>query len=108
VDRGGARPPERRRPKKRDRPSPGDRVTVTLPAPAPSALAAEEIPLDVVYQDADLLVLNKAAGMVVHPAPGHATGTLVNALLHAVGDLSGSAGCCAPASCTAWTATPAG
>lgn len=83
-------------PKKRDKPSPGDRITVTLPAPEPSKLAAEEIPLDVVYQDADLLVLNKAAGMVVHPAPGHSTGTLVNALLHAVGDLSGIGGVLRP------------
>lgn len=83
-------------PKKRDRPSAGDRITVTLPAAEPSPLAAEAIPLDVVYQDEDLLVLNKAAGMVVHPAPGHSSGTLVNALLHAVGDLSGIGGVLRP------------
>jgi 23S rRNA pseudouridine1911/1915/1917 synthase len=83
-------------PRKKDKPVPGDRVTVALPEPEPSPLAAEEIPLDVVYQDADLLVLNKAAGMVVHPAPGHSSGTLVNALLHAVGDLSGIGGVLRP------------
>ena len=83
-------------PKKRDRPAPGDRVSVTLPAPEPSPLAAEAIPLRIVYQDADLLVLDKAPGMVVHPAPGHSSGTLVNALLHAVGDLSGIGGVLRP------------
>lgn len=79
-------------PKKRDRPAPGDRVEVVLPPPEPSTVAAEEIPLDILYQDADLLVLDKPAGMVVHPAPGHRSGTLVNALLHAVKDLSGIGG----------------
>ena len=83
-------------PRKRDKPAAGDRITVTLPAAEPSPLAAEAIPLDVVYQDEDLLVLNKAAGMVVHPAPGHSSGTLVNALLHAVGDLSGIGGVLRP------------
>ena len=79
-------------PKKRDRPAPGDHVEVRLPAPEPSGVAAEEIPLDILYQDADLLVLDKPAGLVVHPAPGHRSGTLVNALLHAVRDLSGIGG----------------
>lgn len=83
-------------PKKRDRPAPGDRVEVRVPAPERSEVAAEEIPLDVLYQDADLLVLNKPPGLVVHPAPGHASGTLVNALLHAVGDLSGIGGVLRP------------
>ncbi len=83
-------------PKKRDRPKEGDRVEVRLPAPEPSGVAAEDIPLAVVYQDADLLVLDKPAGLVVHPAPGHRTGTLVNALLHAVGDLSGIGGVLRP------------
>lgn len=59
----------------------GDRIDVLLPLPKPSDLVAEDLPLNVVYEDADLLVVDKAAGMVVHPAPGHATGTLVNALL---------------------------
>lgn len=59
----------------------GDRVEVELPAPEPSGLEAESIPLSVVYEDDDLLVIDKPAGMVVHPAPGHSGGTLVNALL---------------------------
>ncbi len=59
----------------------GDLVNVEIPAPQPSGLFAEEIPLKVVYEDADLLVVDKPAGMVVHPAPGHGSGTLVNALL---------------------------
>jgi 23S rRNA pseudouridine1911/1915/1917 synthase len=79
-------------PKKRDRPRAGDRVEVRLPAPEPSTTLAEEIPLDVVFQDADLVVLNKPAGLVVHPAPGNPTGTLVNALLHSIRDLSGIGG----------------
>jgi 23S rRNA pseudouridine1911/1915/1917 synthase len=83
-------------PKKRDRPSPGDRVVVVLPVPEPSHIAPEEIPLSVVYEDADLLVIDKPAGLVVHPAAGHQTGTLVNALLHSVGDLSGIGGVLRP------------
>ena len=83
-------------PRKRDRPAPGDRVEVVIPPPEPSGLAAEEIPLAIVYQDDDLLVIDKPAGLVVHPAPGNPTGTLVNALLHAVGDLSGIGGVLRP------------
>ena len=70
----------------------GDRVTVDAPDPTPTETIREALPLDIVYQDADLLVVNKAAGMVVHPAAGHASGTLVNALLHHVTDLSGIGG----------------
>ena len=70
----------------------GDRVAVTIPEASPSAIAAEEIPLDIVYQDEDLAVLNKAAGMVVHPGAGHDAGTMVNALLHHLTDLSGIGG----------------
>ena len=63
---------------------------LTLPEVQPVALVAQAIPLDVVYEDADVLVINKPKGMVVHPAAGHADGTLVNALLHYCGDsLSG-------------------
>ncbi|WEV54005.1 RluA family pseudouridine synthase [Leuconostocaceae bacterium ESL0723] len=58
-----------------------DQVTIDVPATKPTELVAEDIPLDVVYEDQDLLVVNKPQGMVVHPAAGHATGTLVNALL---------------------------
>jgi 23S rRNA pseudouridine1911/1915/1917 synthase len=83
-------------PKKRAVPEVGDVVRVRIPPPEPSAIAAEEIPLEVVYQDSDLLVVNKPPGMVVHPAPGHRGGTLVNALLHAVGDLSGIGGVLRP------------
>ncbi len=65
--------------------------------PLPMEAAAEDIPLSVVYEDADLLVINKPVGMVVHPAPGHATGTLVNALLfHCKGELSGVGGVLRP------------
>ncbi len=60
---------------------PGDRITVELPPPDLPAFAAEDIPLDIVYEDNDLLIVNKPAGMPVHPAPGHASRTLVNALL---------------------------
>jgi 23S rRNA pseudouridine1911/1915/1917 synthase len=67
---------------------PGDVVTVHLPAPEPAALQPETTPLDVVYEDDDLVVINKPAGMVVHPAQGHSRGTLVNALLARYPDLA--------------------
>lgn len=68
-------------------------VEVTVEAAADSHIGAEDIPLDVVYEDADLIVVNKPAGMVVHPAPGSPSGTLVNALMHHCGDdLSGVGG----------------
>jgi 23S rRNA pseudouridine1911/1915/1917 synthase len=70
----------------------GDRVNVGLPAAAPSTVSGEALPLDILYQDPDLAVLNKPAGMVVHPSAGHASGTLVNALLHHLNDLSGVGG----------------
>lgn len=66
-----------------------ERVRVSLPDPAPSGLLPESLPLDVVYEDADLIVVNKPRGMVVHPAPGHRGGTLVNALLARCPDLGG-------------------
>ncbi len=59
----------------------GDVVTLILPEPQPTGLIPEDIPLTVVYEDADVIVIDKPVGMVVHPAPGHPTGTLVNALL---------------------------
>ncbi|HYH79987.1 MAG TPA: RluA family pseudouridine synthase [Longimicrobium sp.] len=74
----------------------GARVSVAVPAPRPSDVAPEEIPLDIVYQDADLAVIDKPAGLVVHPAAGHWSGTLVNALLHQVRDLSGIGGVLRP------------
>lgn len=61
---------------------PGDRIVLDVPRPEPLELKPEPIPLDIVFEDASLVVLNKPAGLVVHPAPGHWSGTLVNALLH--------------------------
>ncbi len=61
---------------------PGDRITMDVPKPEPLELRGEAIPLEVLFEDDHLLVLNKPAGIVVHPAPGNWTGTLVNALLH--------------------------
>ena len=70
----------------------GDRVVVDVPEVAPSTVSSEALPLDVLYQDADLAVINKPSGLVVHPGAGHASGTLVNALLHHITDLSGIGG----------------
>lgn len=70
----------------------GQRVLVTIPAPAPATPEPEALPLEIVYDDADLVVVDKPAGMVVHPAVKHARGTLVNALLHHVSGLSGIGG----------------
>ena len=71
----------------------GDRVELTIPPPEAATPEPEAIPLDVVYEDDDLIVIDKPAGLVVHPAPGHRTGTLVNALLHHCGAaLSGIGG----------------
>ena len=78
-------------------PQAGDRIEVTWPPPAPAEAVAQDIPLDVLYEDADLLVLNKPPGLVVHPAAGHEDGTLVNALLHhCAGQLSGVGGVARP------------
>ena len=74
----------------------GETVLVRVPDPEPSTVEAEEIPLDIVYEDGDLLVVNKPAGMVVHPAAGVRTGTLVNALLAHCTDLSGVGGVLRP------------
>lgn len=75
----------------------GDVFELEIPPVADAEPAAENIPLDIVYEDGDLLVINKAAGMVVHPAAGHHSGTLVNALLHHCGDsLSGIGGVARP------------
>lgn len=79
--------------KKNDRLEPGDRVTVTLPDPEPVDACPEDIPLEIPYEDEDVIVVNKPVGMVVHPAPGHPGGTLVNALLYHCGaSLSGIGG----------------
>lgn len=75
----------------------GDRLHVAVPPPRPLEAKAEDIPLDIVYEDSDLLVVNKPRGMVVHPAPGNYEGTLVNALLnHCKDSLSGINGVIRP------------
>lgn len=67
----------------------GDRIEIHIPEPEEAKLEPEPIPLDIVYEDADVIVVNKPRGMVVHPAAGHYTGTMVNALLYHCKDLSG-------------------
>ena len=76
--------------KKNDKLNIGDEISVTIPEPKPVDIVAKEIPLDIVYEDEDVLVINKPKGLVVHPAAGHQDDTLVNGLLYAMGeDLSG-------------------
>ena len=76
--------------RKNDKLNTGDAIDVTLPEPKPVDIVAKEMPLDIVYEDEDLLVLNKPKGLVVHPAAGHEDDTLVNGLLYAkAGALSG-------------------
>lgn len=70
----------------------GDIVDITYPDPVSTDVVPENIPLDIVYEDEDLVVINKPQGMVVHPSAGHASGTLVNALLYHIQDLSGIGG----------------
>lgn len=70
----------------------GDRVDIDYPEPAQTNVMPEDIPLSILYEDDDLLVVDKPQGMVVHPAPGHESGTLVNALLYHIRDLSGIGG----------------
>jgi 23S rRNA pseudouridine1911/1915/1917 synthase len=70
----------------------GDTIVVVEPPPRPLEVEAEDIPLDIVHEDGDLLVLNKPSGLVIHPAAGNPSGTLVNALLHHCQDLSGIGG----------------
>ncbi|MCC6443614.1 MAG: RluA family pseudouridine synthase [Armatimonadetes bacterium] len=71
---------------------PGERVTVSVPPPEPTEILPEAIPLDILYEDSDLVVINKPRGMVVHPAAGAHSGTLVNAVLAHCDDLSGIGG----------------
>jgi 23S rRNA pseudouridine1911/1915/1917 synthase len=70
----------------------GDELAVTMPEPEPAEVDPEDIPVEIMYEDRDVVVVNKPRGMVVHPAPGHARGTLVNALLYHCRDLSGVGG----------------
>ena len=73
-----------------------DEIEVEIPPPVPAVPEPEDIPLSIVFEDDDLLVVDKPPGMVVHPAPGHFTGTLVNALLHHCPNLSGIGGVARP------------
>jgi len=72
--------------RKKELVSEGDRIEVVVPVATPYTLVPEDIPLDILYEDDQLLIINKCAGMVVHPAPGHSTGTLVHALLAHCGE----------------------
>lgn len=74
----------------------GDELVIDLPESELPAIVPEDIPLDIVYEDSDVLVVNKPKGMVVHPAPGHYSGTLVNALMYHCKDLSGINGVLRP------------
>ncbi len=74
----------------------GDRVTLKIPPPVALELQAQDLPLNIIYEDEHLVVVDKAAGMVVHPAAGNPDGTLVNALLHHCGDLAGIGGVLRP------------
>lgn len=73
-----------------------DEITVTIPDPEELDIQAEDMNLEIYYEDADVLVVNKPRGMVVHPAPGHTSGTLVNGLMHHCTDLSGINGVMRP------------
>ncbi|WP_436863934.1 RluA family pseudouridine synthase [Bacillus fungorum] len=73
-----------------------DEITVTIPEPEALDIQAEDMNLEIYYEDADVLVVNKPRGMVVHPAPGHTSGTLVNGLMHHCTDLSGINGVMRP------------
>ncbi|MEW6669368.1 MAG: RluA family pseudouridine synthase [Thermodesulfobacteriota bacterium] len=74
----------------------GDRVLVTIPAPNPSFLEPEQVEFDLIHEDSSLIILNKPAGLVIHPAPGHPRGTLVHGLLQHCRDLSGVGGVLRP------------
>ena len=82
---------------KKEKLSAGTEIDIDLPEPEPLEAQPEDIPLDIVYEDSEVIVLNKPVGMVVHPAPGHSSGTVVNALLyHCAGELSGINGVVSP------------
>lgn len=89
---GGRVQVDGRTPRKSERVEAGSEVAVEVPPPEPVEMLPEDLPLSIVFEDEHLLVVDKAAGMVVHPAPGHRTGTLVNALLFHVPDLPGVGG----------------
>ena len=93
--------------KKNEKSRAGMILDITLPEAAETDLQAQDIPLDIRYEDSDVIVINKPKGLVVHPAPGHPDGTVVNALLHHCGD-SLSAEKSAPALSTGLTRTRRG
>lgn len=95
IDDGSVRI-NQRVPKKSERVAVGDVVDVIVPVPRATDVGAEDIPLNIVFQDSDIVVIDKPAGLVVHPAPGNYSGTLVNALLHHIPDLSGIGGIMRP------------
>lgn len=76
--------------------SPGETIVITFPEPQEATITPENIPLPIVYEDADVVVINKPRGMVVHPAPGHPSGTVVNAIMYHCKDLSGINGVMRP------------
>jgi len=84
----------------------GDKITITIPEIKKTALKPQDIPLDIIYEDNDILVVNKAKGMVVHPAAGNPEGTLVNAVMaHCKENLSGIGGELRPGIVQRWTKT---
>lgn len=85
----------------------GDTITIDVPEAVPPEPMGEDIALDIVYEDDDIIVIDKPKGLVVHPAAGHETGTLVNALIaHCGASFSGIGGVKRPVSCTVSTRTP--
>lgn len=97
LEQGRVTTPEGRTLKKNERPEPGAVLLLDLPDPEPLDAQPQDIPLDIVYEDEDVVVVNKPVGMVVHPAAGHSDGTLVNALLYHCGkSLSGINGVLRP------------
>ena len=92
IDNGSVKVNAQTAAKSSQRVETGQQIEVDLPPPAPAAVEPQELPLTILFEDADLVVIDKPAGLVVHPAAGHADQTLVNALLFTVKDLSGIGG----------------
>ena len=92
IEQGNIRLNERVCDSKKVKITAGDEILVFIPSPSKLELTPENIPLDILYEDEHLIVVNKPAGMVVHPAPGHYTGTLVHALLYHCDTLAGIGG----------------
>ena len=86
----------------------GQEIVVTVPDPVASHLSPQDIPLEIAFEDRDILVVDKPAGLTVHPAPGHPDRTLANAVLAHCPGLTGIGGELRPGSCIAWTRTHPG